>query len=76
MKVFIRKFYYGDIPEEKGGGNSYQAKQDSAMTGHCGKYLSAANRALIINMQAAFMLPMHKWPLKMQEMFIQEEWKE
>jgi ring-1,2-phenylacetyl-CoA epoxidase subunit PaaB len=22
MKNFIRKFYYGDIPEEKGGGNS------------------------------------------------------
>ncbi len=27
---FIRKFYYGDIPEEKGGGSNYQTKQDTA----------------------------------------------
>jgi ring-1,2-phenylacetyl-CoA epoxidase subunit PaaB len=27
---FIKKFFYGDIPEEKGGGsNSYQTKQDA-----------------------------------------------
>ncbi|MGB3153618.1 MAG: 1,2-phenylacetyl-CoA epoxidase subunit B, partial [Chitinophagaceae bacterium] len=26
----IRKFYYGDIPEEKGGGSNYQTKNDSA----------------------------------------------
>jgi ring-1,2-phenylacetyl-CoA epoxidase subunit PaaB len=26
----IQKFYYGDIPEEKGGGNDYQTKNDSA----------------------------------------------
>lgn len=29
MKVFIRKFYYGDIPEEKGGSGSYQTKNDT-----------------------------------------------
>lgn len=27
---FIKKFYYGDIPEEKGGGSNYQAQKDSA----------------------------------------------
>jgi ring-1,2-phenylacetyl-CoA epoxidase subunit PaaB len=27
---FIRKLYYGDIPEEKGGGSNYQTKQDTA----------------------------------------------
>lgn len=28
---FLKKFYYGDIPEEKGGGsNNYQAKNDTA----------------------------------------------
>jgi ring-1,2-phenylacetyl-CoA epoxidase subunit PaaB len=26
---FIRKFYYGDIPEEKGGASNYQTKQDT-----------------------------------------------
>ena len=30
MKLFIRKFYYGDIPEEKGGGSNYQTKQDTS----------------------------------------------
>jgi ring-1,2-phenylacetyl-CoA epoxidase subunit PaaB len=31
MNTFlIRKFYYGDIPEEKGGGSNYQTKQDTA----------------------------------------------
>jgi ring-1,2-phenylacetyl-CoA epoxidase subunit PaaB len=29
MKSFIRKFYYGDIPEEKGGGGSYQTVNDT-----------------------------------------------
>ena len=27
---FIRKFYYGDIPEEKGGGGNYKTTHDSA----------------------------------------------
>ncbi len=27
---FVLKFYYGDIPEEKGGGNTYQTSQDKA----------------------------------------------
>ena len=26
---FIKKFYYGDIPEEKGGSSNYQTKQDA-----------------------------------------------
>jgi len=26
---FIRKFYYGDIPEEKAGGSNYQTKNDT-----------------------------------------------
>ena len=28
--TFIKKFYYGDIPEEKGGGSNYQTKHDSS----------------------------------------------
>jgi ring-1,2-phenylacetyl-CoA epoxidase subunit PaaB len=28
--IFIKKFFYGDIPEDKGGGNNYQVKNDSA----------------------------------------------
>lgn len=32
MNTFlIKKFYYGDIPEEKGGGSNYQTKQDTAI---------------------------------------------
>ncbi len=27
---FIRKFFYGDIPEDKGSGSNYQTKQDTA----------------------------------------------
>ena len=27
---FIKKFFYGDIPEEKSGGSNYQAKNDIA----------------------------------------------
>lgn len=27
--TFIRKFFYGDIPDEKGGGGNYQARQDA-----------------------------------------------
>lgn len=27
---FIKRFFYGDIPEEKGGGSNYQPKNDSA----------------------------------------------
>ena len=27
---FIKRFFYGDIPEEKGGGSNYQAKNDSS----------------------------------------------
>jgi ring-1,2-phenylacetyl-CoA epoxidase subunit PaaB len=27
---FIKRFFYGDIPEEKSGGNNYQSKNDSA----------------------------------------------
>ena len=27
--TFIKKLYYGDIPEEKGGGSNYQTKDDS-----------------------------------------------
>ncbi|MBL0305196.1 MAG: 1,2-phenylacetyl-CoA epoxidase subunit B [Chitinophagaceae bacterium] len=27
---FIKRFFYGDIPEEKGGGSTYQAKNDSS----------------------------------------------
>jgi len=30
MNIKIRKFYYGDIPEEKGGGNVYKTENDSA----------------------------------------------
>lgn len=26
---FIKRFFYGDIPEEKGGGSNYQSKNDS-----------------------------------------------
>jgi ring-1,2-phenylacetyl-CoA epoxidase subunit PaaB len=29
MNVQIRKFYYGDIPEEKGGGGNYQTQADT-----------------------------------------------
>ncbi len=29
MNLLIRKFYYGDIPEEKGGGSYYQTEQDT-----------------------------------------------
>ncbi len=29
MKNFIKKYYYGDIPEEKGGGSGYQTKNDT-----------------------------------------------
>jgi ring-1,2-phenylacetyl-CoA epoxidase subunit PaaB len=28
--LFIKKFFYGDIPEEKGGGSNYQTKNDNA----------------------------------------------
>lgn len=28
MKLLIQKFYYGDIPEEKGGGSNYQTEKD------------------------------------------------
>lgn len=28
--MFIKKFYYGDIPEEKGGSSNYEAKKDSS----------------------------------------------
>src|SRR5882757_6315696 len=28
MKIEVKKIYYGDIPEEKGGGNDYQTKND------------------------------------------------
>ena len=27
--TFIRKFFYGDIPDEKGDGGNYQARQDA-----------------------------------------------
>ena len=27
--IFIKKFCYGDIPEDKSGGNNYQVKNDS-----------------------------------------------
>ena len=27
---FIKRFFYGDIPEEKGGGSNYQSKNDAA----------------------------------------------
>jgi len=27
---FIKRFFYGDIPEEKGGGQTYSAKADAA----------------------------------------------
>lgn len=27
---FIKKYYYGDIPDEKGGGSNYQTKNDTA----------------------------------------------
>jgi ring-1,2-phenylacetyl-CoA epoxidase subunit PaaB len=30
MNFQIRKFYYGDIPEEKGGGSNYQTQADAA----------------------------------------------
>jgi ring-1,2-phenylacetyl-CoA epoxidase subunit PaaB len=30
MNFNIRKFYYGDIPEEKGGGSNYQTEADKA----------------------------------------------
>jgi ring-1,2-phenylacetyl-CoA epoxidase subunit PaaB len=29
MNIQIRKFYYGDIPEEKGGSNNYEQKKDT-----------------------------------------------
>lgn len=28
-QYFIQKFYYGDIPEEKNGGNNYEVKADA-----------------------------------------------
>src|SRR4030095_1575948 len=46
------------------------------LTGHYGKYLFAANRVSIINIAEVFTRLMHKWQLKMQEMFIRGEWKE
>ena len=30
MNILIRKFYYGDIPEEKGGGSNYKTQNDTA----------------------------------------------
>jgi ring-1,2-phenylacetyl-CoA epoxidase subunit PaaB len=73
MHIVIRKFYYGDIPDSPNAASAV----DSASTGEnqkryglYGKFLSGANKAWIINMQAAFMPLMHKWPLKMPVMFI------
>ena len=75
MNSYFRKFYYGDIPEEN------QEAEISfhplpKQIGRCGKFLSAANKGWITNTLAVYMPRMPKWQLKMQEMFIQEEWKE
>ncbi|HWR33371.1 MAG TPA: 1,2-phenylacetyl-CoA epoxidase subunit PaaB [Chitinophagaceae bacterium] len=29
INTFIKKFYYGDIPEEKGGGSNYEVTKDA-----------------------------------------------
>ena len=95
MNIAIRKFYYGDIPEDSGGSNELKDSKASPPAGGgglsangrtpleegppiglYGKSLSAVNKALIINMPAVFMQPMHKWLLKMQETFIPAAWKE
>lgn len=33
MNPFVRKFYYGDIPEDKGGGNNENASNPPALGG-------------------------------------------
>ena len=87
MNIAIRKYYYGDIPEDGGGSNELKDSSKASPpageevwrglpNGHYGKYSSAVNRVLIINMPAACMPPMRKWPLKTQEMYIPVEWKE
>jgi ring-1,2-phenylacetyl-CoA epoxidase subunit PaaB len=30
INTLIRKFYYGDIPDQKGGGDNYETKNDSS----------------------------------------------
>ena len=87
MNIVIRKFYYGDIPEDSGGSNELKDSSKASLcqlaevwrgplTGLYGKFLSAVNKVLITNMPAVCMQPMHKWLLKMQETFIPAEWKE
>ena len=56
MKIQIRKYYYGDIPEDNAGGTELKDSKvlrqlaEAEGVGRSGKFLSAANRALIINM--------------------------
>lgn len=37
MKIQIRKFYYGDIPDEKGGGNNISSNPPDGQAGDGGK---------------------------------------
>ena len=69
----IKKFYYGDIPEEKSGGNivSKETKSDWPLW----EIFIRSKQGLDHKHVGAFMRQMHKWPLKMQEMFIPGEWK-
>ena len=49
MKNYLRKFYYGDIPEDKAGGNIVSSGKQRAI-GRFGKFLFVANKDWIINM--------------------------
>ena len=81
MNIQIRKFYYGDIPDENAGGTELEDSNPpplrgvGGLLGHYGKFLFVANKGLTINMLAVFMQQMRKWQLRMQGMFIPEEWK-
>ena len=81
MNIVFRKFFYGDIPEDTTGGSELKDSSkippsgDGGATGLFGRYLSVVSRAWTINMLAVCMPPTHKWPSKMQEMYIQEDKK-
>lgn len=73
--TFLQKFYYGDIPEEKGAASQHTSTPDTTQW-PLWKYLSAAiNGDWTINMPAVCMRPMPQWPSKMQEMCIPAGWK-
>ena len=74
MQIQIRKFYYGDIPDEKGGGNT-----EAKTSGHdwpLWEIFIRSKQGLDHKHVGSLHAAMHKWQSKMQEMFIHEEWKE